>query len=642
MTFALRPYQQSACDAALAWLRRSTSPCLIDAAPAAGKSFMIAYIANALNQISGKRVLCLAPSAELVKQNHEKFAMTGERASIFSASAGLKSTRHVVVFGTPGTVKNAISRFCQQGSAGFCAVVVDEAHGMTPTIRGIIDAMRAANPNLRVIGLSGTPFVLGKGYIFRQWPAGADGSAKVNGDDTCRDPYFTACVYRVSAREMLDGGFITPMVIGQTGTPDDADALGYDTSHIELLPNGHFNSSQVEQAFEGHGRKTAGIVADVIAKSRDRPGGIMYFAATVRHAHEVMASLPVESSALVTGEDCTWRGEPASRKAVIDAYRARKIRHLVSVGTLTTGFDVAHTETIALLRYTESAALLQQILGRAWRLHPDKSDSVLLDYAANVERHFPDGDIYNPDIKAGKGPGDGAPIEAKCPDCNHVNEFSLNMEYADYQRDEHGYCMDVFGEQLMSEHGPIAAHYGRRCFGLVQTGERGTYERCNYRWTYKECPHCEEPNDIAARYCIRCKGELVDPNDKLAADFKAMKRDPTRRQTDKVISVAIKESISSKGNKTVRADWVTPYRQFSTWHMPEATHSKGMRDYAMFAGATMFGAVPETITYQKEESGFFRIIAFDRDADEEPAGMPITAPSRMYLDRLHQLREKAA
>jgi len=273
MTFSLRSYQQNACDAALAEMRRSVSPCLIDAAPAAGKSFMIAYIANALNQISGgKRVLVLAPSATLVTQNHEKFAMTGEKASIFSASAGMKSTRHTIVFGTPKTVQNAISRFQRD----FCGVIVDECHGLTPTIRAIIEAMSETQPNLRVLGLSGTPFVLGKGYIFRLWPDG-----RVNGEDVCRDPYFAKCVYRVSAREMLDDGFITPMTIGAIN------AEAYDTSGIELLPNGTLNPSTVDRAFVGHGRETAHIVADVVAQARELVGGVMLFASTKRHAEEV-------------------------------------------------------------------------------------------------------------------------------------------------------------------------------------------------------------------------------------------------------------------------------------------------------------------------------------------------------------------
>lgn len=618
----LRGYQQRCVDAALAEVRQSLAPCLIDAAPAAGKSFMIAAIAKALNQISGKRVLCLAPSAELVKQNHEKYLLTGERASIFSASAGLKSTRHVVVFGTPGTVKNAISRFLND----FCAVIVDEAHGLTPTIRDIIDAMRQANPNLRVIGLSGTPYRLGTGFIFRLWPDG-----RANGDDTCRDPYFTRLVYRVSAREMLDDGFITPMAVGQINAGE------YDTSGVVLLPNGTLQSDTVERAFVGHGRKTAAIVADVLSQVQNRPGGVMYFAATIRHAEEIMASLPPGNSTLVTGETGA-----KDRKRIIADYRAQNIRHLVNVGTLTTGFDVSHTGTIALLRYTESAALLQQIMGRAWRLDDAKTGSLLLDYAGNVERHFPDGDIYNPAIKAGPIGGGGEPIEAECPDCGHHNAFRLHPDYVDYQRDRHGYALDVFGERIMSEYGPVSTHYGRRCFGELR-GNGGAYVRCGYRWTGKDCPQCGEKNDIAARHCYACKAEIVNPNDKLVADFKALKRDPTQPQTDIVLSMEAKEGVSRAGNRTIRVDWTTPHRNFSTWFQPDGRHARAVKEWQAYYAATEYGT-PETISYVKDaESGFFRVLAYNLAADEAPTPkekpheIPDMAPSLWRPDVSRQL-----
>lgn len=601
----LRSYQVNACDAALAFLRRSVEPCLIDAAPAAGKSYMIAHIAKALHDMSGgKRVLCLAPNAELVKQNFEKYMLTGERASIFSASAGAKSTRNFVVFGTPGTVKNAISRFCQPGQAGYCAAIVDEAHGLTPTIRDIIDAMREANPMLRVLGLTGTPYRLGSGYIFRLWPGDP---ARANGDDTARNPYFAQCVYRVSAREMLDGGFITPMTIGAINSGP------YDTDGIVLLPNGTLQADTVERAFVGHGRKTAAIVADVIEQARLQPGGVMLFAATVRHAHEVLASLPPDNSAIVTGECGT-----ADRRKAIKDYREGRVRYIVSVGTLTTGFDVAHTGTIALLRYTESAALLQQIMGRAWRMHPDKPDSLLLDYAGNVERHFPDGDIYNPDIRAGKAPGDGAPMDCHCPDCGHINEFTRHPDYLDYKHDRHGYALDTFGERIESEYGPIAVHYGRRCFGVMPTGSRGEYTRCNYRWTGKDCPHCGEKNDIAARFCYVCKGEIVDPNAVLQANFQQMKKDPTRPQTDKILAMTTKEGLSKSGNEVIRADFVTPYRQFSCWFLRNPKGQRQAQELAMFLDATK-DEKPASVSYAKDaSSGFYRVFAFNREPDMVP------------------------
>jgi DNA repair protein RadD len=602
--FTLRSYQQRACDAALDWMRSSVSPCLIDAAPAAGKSYMVAYIANALHKMSaGKRVLCLMPNSTLVSQNTEKYRLTGEPCSVFSATAGAKSTRHPVVMATAGTVKNAISRF---NDGQYCAVILDEAHAaLTPTILTIIEAMQAGNPNLRVLGLTGTPYRLGSGYIFRQWPDG-----RANGDDTCRKPYFVKCVYRVTAKEMLDEQFITPMDIGAIGAQE------YDTSGVILLPNGTLDQGTVERAFVGHGRKTAAIVGDVVAKSQGRYGGTMLFGSTVAHAREIMASLPPLNSGMVTGTDCVLMGKPATLKQVVDAYKAQRIKYITSVGQLTTGFDTAHTSTICLLRYSESAALLQQILGRSWRLDPLKSRSLLLDYAGNVERHFEDGDIYNPAIRASGAKEGGQGIEAECPECGHSNFFSGRPDTADYQLDKHGYCLDVFGEPIKTDYGPMPGHFGRRCFGMVRVGSRGEYDRCGYFWTSKECGECGGRNDIAARRCRECKAELIDPNEKLAIEFKAMKRDPSRPQTDKVVSVTYKPSVSRAGNPTLRCDWVTEYRQMSVWLTESAKHPQAKRDWALFQAATNeTSEVPETISYMKTPEGFWRILGYNEPAD---------------------------
>src|SRR5690606_7960303 len=345
----------------------------------------------------GKRVLCLAPSRELVYQNAEKYHLTGEPCSIFSASAGSKSTRHNVVFATPMTVKNSLSRFKE----GYCAVVIDEAHGIAPTVQEIIDGMRESNPMLRVIGFSGTPFKLGHGFVYRIDPDG-----RVLGDDLTQNPYFLKCVHRVSAREMLDQGFITPMKIGAINVES------YDTSGLHLNRMGQFNADDVDRAFVGHGRKTASIVHSVIESSIGLPRYVILFAATVKHAHQIMASLPPSQSSMVTGET-----DKHDRKKVIEAYKEKRIRYLVSVGALTTGFDVPHTQVIALLRKSESAALLSQICGRAWRLHPEKDFSLLLDFANNVEDIFPDGDIYNPVITARSKKDGGKGIIAKCEEC---------------------------------------------------------------------------------------------------------------------------------------------------------------------------------------------------------------------------------
>lgn len=599
MTFILRPYQQECHDKLTEYLRQYTEPCLIDAAPAAGKSYLIAAIADFLYRASnGKRVLCLAPSKELIEQNSEKYRLTGEPCSIFSASAGNKSTRHKVVFGSPLTVKNAISKFAN----GYAGVVIDECHGITPTIKGIIDEMRKGNPTLRVLGFSGTPYRLGDGFIYR-----IDSDGRTITDDQTRNPYFHKLVHRVSAKEMLDAGYITPMRIGAIN------ASRYDTSGLHLNRMGQYDAHDVDKAFVGQGRKTSAIVADVIEQSRPYPGGVMLFAATVKHAQEIMASLPPAISAMVTGDT-----PKAERNHIIEKYRNGSIRYLASVGTLTTGFDAPHTQVIALLRQTESSALLTQILGRAWRLHNDKEYSILLDYASNIDNHFPDGDIYNPIIRAKKEKGEAIPLKAKCPDCSYVNEFSCIPDYADHDKDENGYCLDVFGNRIETEYGPLSGHYGRRCFGYIPVG-MGRVERCNYYWTSKECDACGGKNDVTARYCACCKNELIDPNDRLVGEFKAHKKDPHLPQCDEVISMDVKRSVSQAGNAILRVDWVTPYRAFTTYFMVDGRTPRQQAEYNNFMLTTDNGNVkPDTISYRKTDSKFFAILGYNQPKDEEP------------------------
>ena len=145
----------------------------------------------------------------------------------------------------------------------------------------------------------------------------------------------------------------------------------------------------------------------------------------------------------------------------------------------------------------------------------------------------------------------------------------------------------------------------------------GKVERCGYRWTSKECEACGAANDIAARYCTECKAEIVDPNEKLRMDFKAMKKDPTMPQTDEVVDAVYHDGLSSKGRRTNRAEWTTPYRKFTTWHDPEPRFATAERDFKRFWEATN-GATktPETISYVKNaESGFYRILGFGREAD---------------------------
>jgi DNA repair protein RadD len=589
----LRHYQFKAHDAAIDWIKKCTSPCVLELPTGSGKSLIVAEIANTLHKVSGgKHILCLVPSKELLEQNAEKYRDTGNECSLFSASVGETCLKHPVVFGTPISVKNKIHRF----GAKFCAVVLDEAHRITPTVKSIIESLVQHNPNLRVIGLSATPYRLGDGYIYRM-----DEHGNAHGEERAKKPYFNARVFTVYARDLIQQGYLTQPIIGAINSGH------YDTLDMQLNNMGRFTKADVDKAYHGQGRLTSAIVGDIVSQAVDRQG-IMIFAATVQHAHEVLESLPSGLSCIVTGK--TPKKE---REEILRKFKARQLKYLVNVSVLTTGFDAPHVDLIAILRATESVSLLQQIIGRGLRIDNNKDDCLILDYAENIDRHCPDGDIFNPEIEASTDYVAGETIKAQCPECKAHNEFAPVINEAKHEVDVNGYFIDLEGIRLETEFGEMSAHHGRRCYGEVFNKTISKLVRCSYRWTFKPCVHCEAENDIAARYCCECKGELIDPNSKLVSDFQMKKKDPTQIQTDKVVAMRATPTLSKAGNECLRVDFVTEYRSFPVWFT-----MKMQRHYDAFITFTSNGSImPSTITYRKS-GDFFRIYDYNRNADEVP------------------------
>lgn len=590
----LRDYQQAAHDAAISWIKKNTAPAVIESATGSGKSHIIAALADSFYNMSGKHVLCTAPSAELVQQNYEKFLATGNKASIFSASLGKKSLRHPVVFGTPGTIKNSIAKFGDK----FGLIVIDECHGITPTIQFIIDEIRMQNDKLRICGLTATPTRLGSGLIYAM-----DENGKPTPSDQCRDPYFTKKIYSVKARELIDRGYLTNPVIGAIHGEH------YDTINMKLNSMGKFVQSDIDKAFTGQGRRTSLIIGDIVNQSKYRKG-VMIFAATVKHAIECVESLPPRLTALVTGE--TPKPE---RAAILKKFKARELKYLVNVSVLTTGFDAPHVDLIAILRATESVGLLQQIIGRGLRIDENKKDCLILDYAENLERHCPDHDIFNPKISIYKAKSSDTTITAKCELCETENEFSARPNEDGFDIDAYGYYVDLNGIRIMTEYGPMSAHYGRRCMALHRKSD-GTFKQCSYYWTSKECPECGVKADIAARYCSN-KHELIDPNEKLIADFKAAKKNPYQMQCDAVLSWSFKKTLSGAGNEVLKVDFVTEHRSFAVWYQVRSSKTWFIKQYEALIKATKgLEEMPSSVTYRKQDTGFYEVFSYNQEPDK--------------------------
>ncbi|MFA0608705.1 DEAD/DEAH box helicase [Vibrio sp. 10N.222.49.B4] len=461
--YTLRPYQADSVKSVIHYFRKHQTPAVLVLPTGAGKSLVIAELAR----LAKGRVLVLAHVKELVEQNHEKYEGYGLKGSIFSAGLGRKETDQQVVFASVQSVVRNLDSFSNQ----FSLLVIDECHRVpdekTSSYQKVITHLRENNSGIKVLGLTATPYRLGMGWLYQYHTRGQVRSEEPR--------FFRDCIFELPIRYLLDEGFLTPARM------IDAPVLSYDFSQLRPASTGRYKESELDMVIEQSKRATPQIVDQIIELAKDKLG-IMVFAATVRHAQEILSLLPEGQSSIVIGDTPTLE-----RDQIINDFKERKIKFLVNVSVLTTGFDAPHVDLIAILRPTESISLYQQIVGRGLRLSPGKKECLVLDYAGNSY------DLYQPEVGDPKPDSDSEIITIPCPACGFNNNFWGKL-------DSNGFLLE---------------HFGRKCQGYFTDEDTGEREHCNYRFRAKYCGECGADNDIAARICHECDATLVDPDKKL-------------------------------------------------------------------------------------------------------------------------------
>ncbi|GAB3483001.1 DEAD/DEAH box helicase family protein [Marinomonas epiphytica] len=467
MKYVLRDYQQASVDAVLAHFRKSQQAAVVVLPTGAGKSLVIAE----LSRLAKGRVLCLAHVKELVEQNHQKFLATGHTAGIFSAGLNEKSSHFKTTFASIQSISNHLDAFEHPASL----IIIDECHRVNQDDEGqyqqTIEHFKTLNPNVRVLGLTATPYRLGSGWIYQHH---YHGFTRIS-DDQKENVFFSRCVYELPLQHMVKQGYLTKPIHYNAATAH------YDFSQLDESLDGDQDVSDLElnELIQRHPRVTQAVTEQILQFSHDRQG-VMIFAATIDHAEEIFSYLPESETAIVTGK--TPRHE---RDRIINKFKSKQLKYLVNVSVLTTGFDAPHVDVIAILRPTQSISLFQQIVGRGLRLSPGKKDCLILDY---TNKGY---DIFQPEIGEKKPNNASQAVQVHCPKCGFANTF--------------------WGE--LDDQGNLLEHYGRRCHGLVE--EEPEAVQCDYRFSFKTCPYCQAENDIAARQCQSCFEKLIDPDEQL-------------------------------------------------------------------------------------------------------------------------------
>lgn len=462
MTYTLRPYQIEAVERTVLHFRKTNDPAVIVLPTGAGKSLVIAELAR----IAKQKILVLAHVKELVEQNSQKYKSFGLEASIFSAGLKEKSLNHQVTFASV----QSLSRNLDQLNEHYSLLIIDECHRVNGDKKSqygkVISALKAYNPQLKVLGLTATPYRLGMGWIYHHHYHGFVKGTK--------DSPFKNCIFELPLRYMIKHNYLTP--------PNEVDAAisHYDFSALTSDAFGRYTNEDMNALLKNSARATQAILQQVMQYSENRQG-IMIFAATVMHAQEILSYLPHQQSALITGDTPN-----SERDKIIKQFKAKQLKYLVNISVLTTGFDAPHVDFIAILRPTESVSLYQQIVGRGLRLAESKTDCLVIDYAGNGF------DLFHPEVGDKKGDSDNEPVQVLCPGCGFANIYWGKTDST----------------------GKVIEHFGRRCKGLLEDDE-GNKEQCDYRFRFKECDECGAQNDIAARKCHDCGAVMADPDDKL-------------------------------------------------------------------------------------------------------------------------------
>ena len=102
----------------------------------------------------------------------------------------------------------------------------------------------------------------------------------------------------------------------------------------------------------------------------------LVFAVDVKHAKALANRFNQAgmASAAVDG------GMPSDeRAAILHAFSTNRLRVLVNCQILTEGYDQPDVDAVVIARPTRSSSLYTQMVGRALRLHPNKTDALILD-----------------------------------------------------------------------------------------------------------------------------------------------------------------------------------------------------------------------------------------------------------------------
>lgn len=416
----LRPYQIDGLDALWNYFQEGNTGNPVLAWPCGtGKSIVPAiFIEGVMRRWSNQRFLLITHVKELIDQNYKALLKIWFNAPVGIYSAGLKSketAQSIIYGGIQSMVKNAEAfGFRDIIFIDECHLISDEDASMYLTFLAI---MKLINPNVKIIGLSATPFRMGMGLI-------------------TEGKIFTHIVHDLTSMDnfnkLIADGYLSPLIPLRT-------KIELDTSEVSIdYKSGDFAKGSLQKAVDKQ-EVTFQALRELVAAGHNRRSWLI-FSSGIEHAEhiaEMLGTFGIDCAPVHSKRDADYND------AALLAFKNYELRSIVSYSKITTGFDHPGVDLIGDLMPTLSIPRHVQKYGRGERpVYADgfdldtiegrlnaikngpKHNCLVLDYARNTARLGP---INDPQIPRKKGEGQGEVPIKLCDNCGAYNHTRVQF-----------------------------------------------------------------------------------------------------------------------------------------------------------------------------------------------------------------------
>jgi DNA repair protein RadD len=344
----LRPYQLDSVEGLRAQLREGKRNIICSVPTGGGKTVIGSHLIEECFAKPGRRAVFVCDRIALIEQTSTTFERYGIPHGVIQGDHWrFRPWERVQVA--------SVQTLAKRGWPDADLILVDECHAMSKTVTD-----RIKDRNTVVIGLSATPMTKGLGNLY-------DG-----------------IVTTITTNELIAGPLL------EDGTRDQP----------YLVPFRVYSSSEPDMA----GAKTVAgewsedeaasraipIVGDCVAEYLRYGQGKKFiaFGCNVKHCEEMQRQF---AAAGVYTDMYTYRTDDEARAQLDKEFRKpdSAVRGLISVSALSKGFDVSDVEVIIMARPLKSSLAEHiQILGRGLRIHPGKTECIVLDHSGNCVRFW--------------------------------------------------------------------------------------------------------------------------------------------------------------------------------------------------------------------------------------------------------------